>query len=246
MEYSLHIEGGYTPADIPMERLAEYLAALAKLLGERQCVHFTAVKSGSVAIHASVDIPAQAIVAERIRSVRGIAAPKDAIRAFETIDDLLRQDNATGSLRDRSNSVVIPFPGREKKLPPSFGPIRQACSLTGQLVRIGGKDSTIPVHLRDGDTVLTGLIADEDMARQLAAHYLGQTLRVHGIGTWLRDPYGCWKLERFKITGFDVLNDTPLADVVARLRAVRGSTWGDFPDPVAELLAERKTDGGQH
>ncbi|PZO63206.1 MAG: hypothetical protein DI498_13775 [Paracoccus denitrificans] len=156
-----------------MDRLGEYLQALAQFLGEKANVHLAEVKEGSVAVNVDVDAAAQLRVAERIQAANSPDAPKDLAKAFDVLDEMLRKDNATGSLRDWGERVIIPFPGIKRKLPPVFGPIRQEGSLTGQVVRVGGKDATIPVHLRDGDTVLTGLTANEDMARRLAHHYLG-------------------------------------------------------------------------
>lgn len=246
MDYSFHIDGSYDPTTIPMDRLGEYLQALAQLLGEKANVHFREVRDGSVALHAAVDSPAQVRVAERIEAANSPAPPKDIAKAVEMLDEMLRKDNASGSLRDGSDRVVIPFPGIEKKLPPVFGPIKQEGSLTGQVVRVGGKDATIPVHLRDGDTVLTGLTANEETARRLAHHYLGGIIRVHGTGTWVREANGVWRLVGFRINDFEALDGAPLADVIARLRAVRGSKWGEMPDPVAALLAVRNGDGETH
>ncbi|SIS86822.1 hypothetical protein [Paracoccus saliphilus] len=246
MEYSFHIEGSYHPETIPMDRLAEYLHALAQLLGEKPNVHFKEVTEGCVALHALVDSPAQTRVAGRIEAANSPAPPKDIVNSVETLDQMLRKDHATGSLRDGRDRVVIPFPGIEKQLPPVFGPIKQKGSLTGQVVRVGGTGDTIPVHLRDGQTPLTGLYTSEEAARQLAQHYLGGIVRVHGTGTWFRESNGVWRLDRFKIDSFEVLDDTPLSDVVARLRDVGGSKWGEVPDPVAALLAERNGDGETH
>lgn len=246
MEYSFHIEGSYDPETIPMDRLAEYLHALAQLLGEKANVHFKEVTEGCVALHAVIDSPAQVRVADRVEAANSPAPPKDIAKAVEALDEMLRKDNATGSLRDGSDCTVIRFPGVEKKLPPVFGPIKQEGSLTGQVVRVGGTGDTIPVHLRDGQTPLTGLFTGEDVARQLAHHYLGAAIRVHGLGTWYRESNGVWRLDKFRIDSFEVLDDAPLADVVARLRAVRGSKWGEVPDPVAALLAERNGDGETH
>lgn len=246
MEYSFHIEGSYGPQTIPMDRLGEYLQAFAQLLGEKHSVHFKEVTDGCVALHAVIDSPAQVRVADRVEAANSLAPPKDITKAVEVLDEMLRKDNASGSLRDGCDRVVIPFPGIDRKLPPVFGPVKQEGSLTGQVVRVGGKDATIPVHLRDGDTVLTGLTTNEDMARQLAHHYLGGIIRVHGTGTWVRESNGVWRLIGFKITDFEVLDDAPLGDVIARLRAVRGSKWGEVPDPVAALLAERNSDGETH
>lgn len=246
MEFSLHIEGSYDPETIPMDRLGEYLRALALLLGEKASVHLKEVTDGCVALHAKIDPAAQVRVAERVEAANHPLPPSEITKAVETLDEMLRRDNATGTLRDEHDRVVIAFPGIEKKLPPVFGPIKQEGSLTGQVVRVGGRDATIPVHLRDGDTILTGLTANEETARQLAKYYLGGTIRVHGTGTWFREANGVWRLQSFRITDFELLDDTPLEDMVARLRAVRGSKWGEVPDPVAALLAERSGDGETH
>lgn len=130
--------------------------------------------------------------------------------------------------------------------PTLFGPVRQDGTIDGQVIRVGGKDATIPVHLRDGAVVYTGLNASEDMARKIAHHLLGPTIRVHGTGSWLRQENGAWVLDSFKIADFEVLDAAPLGDVVARLRSVRGSDWGEVPNPVIELLEERHGGGESH
>lgn len=246
MEYSFHIEGSYDPKSIPMDRLGEYLQALAQLLGEKTNVHLAEVTEGCVALHVVIDSPARARVADRVEAANAPAPPKDVAKAVEALDEMLRKDNATGSLRDGDDRVVIPFPGIEKKLPPVLGPIKQEGFLTGQVVRVGGTGDSIPVHLRDGQTPLTGLYTGEETARQLAQHYLGAAIRVHGLGTWYREQNGVWRLDKFRIDSFEVLDDAPLTDVVARLRAVTGSRWGEVPDPVAALLADRNGDGELH
>jgi hypothetical protein len=246
VDYSFHIEDSYTPKTIPMERLGEYLTALAQLLGETANVHLGDVVDGCVALEAIIDTPAQVKVAERVKSVGSNAPIKDAQKAFEMLDELLRRDNATGSLRDAQDRVVIPFMGKDKRLPPVFGPFKQDGTLTGQVVRVGGKDATVPILLRDGSVYIHGITADEDMARRLAPYYLGPTIRIHGVGSWLREVDGTWKLKGFDVTGFEQLDEAPLGDVVSKLRAVRGSSWGDVPDPVAELLEDRRMDGASH
>jgi hypothetical protein len=246
MEYSFHIDGDYTPQTIPMDRLGDYLTALAKLLGEKTHVHFTEVQDGSVALHAAVDGPARVRVADRVQAANSAEPPKDLAKALEALDEMLRRDNATGSLRDGSDRVIIPFLGVQKKRPPVYGPIRQHGTLTGQVVRVGGTDASIPVHLRDGDTVLTGLVATEDIARRLAAHYLLDPIRVIGTGTWYREADGTWRMDAFKIEDFEELESASLVEVVARLRAARGSEWGALADPVGYLLNERHGDGGPH
>jgi hypothetical protein len=229
-----------------MERLAEYMKALAQLMGETSSVHLGKVTEGSVVLHAEIDRPAQIKVRERLGRLDGRSAPRDVAKAFVVLDEMLRRDNATGRLVEVGGAAIIPFPGRERPEPTVFGPFKQDGTLEGQVIRVGGKDETIPVHLRDGAIVHTGLIAGEEIARRIAQHLLGATIRVHGIGTWFREGDGSWLLKSFRITDFEVLDETPLDGVVARLRAVRGSGWRDVPDPVWELLEDRRGGADPH
>lgn len=237
--YQFTIDGAYRPDTLPMERLSLYLGALAKLLGEQDKVHFEAVWPGSAVLVASIDEPARPKVRERAERVRDGTGPQDAAQAFAELDTLLRKDNAKGRLVGDSGGVVIPFPGRERPTPLVYGPFRQDGTFDGQVIRIGGKDVTVPVHLRDGEVVHTGLYTTPEIARRLAQHYLGPTLRLHGAGAWLRGEDGSWRLQSFRVNDFEVLDEAPLADIIAALRAVEGSGWGNAPDPVAELMADR-------
>ena len=98
------------------------------------------------------------------------------------------------------------------------------------LIRIGGRDDTVPVHLQDSHTVHV-CNANRDMARQLAPYLYGTTLRVQGEGRWERDAEGAWLMKRFNITGFELLDDAPLGEVINQLQNVEGSGWKEVIDP---------------
>jgi hypothetical protein len=246
MEYRFTIADSFTPQTLPMERLAEYVAAFANLLGEKDNVHFRSIEPGSAVLVAVIDVPAQPKVRERVAAVRDGHGPSDARRAFADLDELLRKDNATGVLSHEAGEVIIPFPGRNRPERLVYGPFRQDGTIDGQLIRVGGKDETVPVHLRDGAIIHTGLICTPEIARRIAPHLYGPTLRVHGTGTWFRTGAGEWDLRSFRINEFEVLDDTPLLTVVRNLRKVKGSDWSEVPDPVRALLAERNGDEGAH
>lgn len=240
-EYRFKIDGSYTPATLPMGRLAEYVAALARFLGEGTQVHFRGVEAGSAVLVAHVDPPARLKVRDRFDRVRTGLGPKDADKAYADLDKLLRDDNATGLLLTDPLDNVIPFPGRTRPVPMVFGPFWQNGSLTGEVIRVGGKDETMPVNLREaGGEVLTGLYTkSKEIARQLARFLYGPIIRVHGTGKWLRNAEGVWQLEEFKITSIEELDDATLADVVERLRSAKGSQWRERANPVADVLADR-------
>lgn len=245
-EYRFRIADSYTPQTLPMERLADYVAAFAKLLGEKENVHFHGIETGSAVLVATIDVPAQPKVRDRLIALRDGHGPTDAQRAFADLDELLRKDNATGTVSSDTGAVVIPFPGRSRPEPMAYGPIRQDGTIDGQLIRIGGKDETVPVHLRDGAVIHTGLNCTPEIARKMAQHFGGPILRVHGKGTWFRTGNGEWELKGFRISDFEILDDARLLTVVDKLRKVEGSDWRGLPDPVRVLLEERHDEGTTH
>ncbi|MFZ1416574.1 MAG: hypothetical protein WAS73_18660 [Defluviicoccus sp.] len=245
-EYRFCIADRFTPETLPMERLAEYVAEFANLLGEKENVHFHSIEPGSAVLLARIDVPAQRKVRDRLVALRDGRGPSDAQKAFAALDEMLRKDNATGTVSSETADVVIPFLGRNRPQPLDYGPFRQDGTIDGQLIRVGGKDETVPVHLRDGGVIHTGLICTPAIARSIAPHLYGPILRVHGTGTWFRTGTGEWELKSFRISDYEVLDDAPLLTVVSNLRKVKGSDWSDLPDPVRALLAERHSDEGAH
>lgn len=237
--YQFTIDGAYSPATLPMERLAEYMAALAKLLGQSSEVHFQKVEPGSAVLVAAVDEPARPKVRDRTEKVRDGVAPQDAVKAYGELDNLLRKDNAKGRLVGAAGAVIIPFPGRDRVEQVSFGAVRQAGTIDGQLIRVGGTGDTIPVHLRDGDVVYTGLYTDVATSQRLADHYMKGPLRLSGTGVWMRSDEGNWTLDSFKVVDFVLLDDAPLTELVSALRSVGGNRWSEITDPIADLVAER-------
>lgn len=240
--FSFTIMGGYTPDTIPMERLGEYVAAVARIMGEESYVHLGPIEKGSVALRVLVDEPAQVRVQDRVQSIKTGMAPVDIRRQVEAVDEMLRRDNAYGTLAGQEGTV-IPFPGRNRPEPVVFGPFRQYGTIDGQVYRIGGKDASKHVNIRSARGDLSVLWANESVARGLLPHCWGGMLRFSGEGTWIRHGDGRWELKTFRIDDFQPLSDEPLSDVIARLRAVRGHELGD--DPVAAVLDERRGVDGE-
>ena len=222
------------PDTLPMARLAEYMGELARLLGRVDQVHFVRLEAGSTVLVQSVEPEAAPDVKERLHAVRQDNPPEDAAKAFTALNRYLADDNATGILQESGGTEVIRFPGREAPAPVTFGAFNQPGVLDGALIRIGGRDDTVPAHLRDGDTIHL-CNATREMARRLAVHLYGPPLRVQGNGRWEREAAGRWVMKRFNITSFVELDDAPLGEVARRLRDVEGSGWKEIEDPTAEL-----------
>ena len=240
-EYKFRIRG-LTPQTLPMRRLSEYMADLSVLLGSEESVHFVRLDEGSAVIVSQVESKDGPKVAERVRHVRDCTAPPDAMKAFQKIDLRLASDNARGELSEPEGGQVITFPGKDRSKPLDFDAFTQSGSLEGRVVRVGGRDETSHIILQDGDVTHTNLETTHELARELAAHYRGPNVRVHGNGRWKRLEDGGWQLIRFRINSFDVLDDAPLSDVVERLRGVPGNNWKELPDPFNEAWKLRKGD----
>lgn len=240
-EYRFVIGAG-SPETLPMARLAQYMANLAQLFGEDEGVHFVRLEAGSTALVQTIGPEALPKVRARIHAIAQDRPPRGAAGAIVKLNDLLAEDGTTGSLRESGGAEVFHFPGRERSRSPTFGPFKQAGFLDGVLVRVGGTDDTVPVHLQDGD-ILHICNATRDMARRLALHLYDTALRVHGEGHWERDSESVWQMRRFDIASFETLDEAPLGAIVAQLREVPGNGWKNVVDPAAEL--RRLRDDGE-
>jgi hypothetical protein len=243
-EYRLKIDV-FTIPSLPMARLAEYMAELAKLLGEQNLVHFSHLEPGSAVLVSKIEAAAIPKVNERLERIRDGSAARDAVHAYKALDTLLAKDNAIASLTEDSGAEVIAFPGRNRPKPLRYGPFREDGSLDGTVIRIGGRDDTIPVLLRDAEGAEYPCQTTLELSKQLAAHYRSATVRVHGSGKWVREENGTWTLQQFDISSFEVLDDLSLADVVDCLRTVDGGDWGADAS-VGDALGLRREEGSAH
>ena len=227
---------------LPMARLAEYMTDLAGLFGHTESVHFDRLEAGSTVLVQHVERHADAGVRERLDAAQRHDVPDEIAKPVADIDQKLAADMATGSLQEAGGAEILRFPGRERPEMASFGPFRQDGTLDGVLIRVGGKDETVPVHLDDHGTIHR-CNATREIARQLAPHLFGGPLRVHGNGRWERQHPGNWVLLRFDIRHFEPLDDKPLTEVVEQLQQTEGSGWRDISDPAAVLRRLREGAG---
>jgi hypothetical protein len=223
-EYQFKIDA-YSPDTMPMARLAQYMAELADLLGERTNVHFRRLTKGSTILNARIDREATPKVRDRVAGVRAGDAPAEPMRAYNALNRLLRDDNAVGVLRDAaSRGIIVRFPGREVA-EEKFSSIRQQGSIDGIVTGIRGKDDTIHITINSEGQQVSGCETTRAIAKQLGAK-LFEPVRLFGRGRWSRDADGVWALLTFKIESFDALQDIPLTSALAELRAIP-TEWGD-------------------
>jgi hypothetical protein len=219
-EFEFYI-GAYSPATMPMARLAEYMAQLATMLGEPTSVHFVKLKRGSTRIVHKVQAEAVPKVRERVRAVRQGDAPRDSLRAYDTVNRMLRDDNGVGALKEApdtaTEAIIIQFPGiqsSEEKFT-----IQERGTIDGEIVRVGGLNRWVPILIETNGEAVSGCWADRIMAKRLAQR-LFEPVRLTGNGKWDRNADGKWTLREFAIEGFEPLSDEPLSEALSRIRAI--------------------------
>lgn len=247
-EYQLWIDA-YSPETIPMERLAAYLAAFAKLLGHTTSVHFSRVESGSTAPVALVQREAAPKVLARVVRAGKPDAANDERAAFREINELARLDNAVATLfrvpPSGDKSEVLQFPGRNTPRKSKFGPFKEPAVVVGELVRVGGKDLSAHASLVDAEGKSWSCQIRKDLAQRMAP-YLYCSLRVTGEARWERDEEGVWILLSFKVADFEALPDDDLIEGVRKLRGLRDSDWSLSKDIDGEVRSARGIEDGLH
>lgn len=223
--------GAWTPATLPLSRLNAYLDELIVLFGHADHVHLTCIAPGSAVPKFAVDYAWAPKVRDRLQCANRLDAPSDVRRARDRINRLLRDDNATGSLREIGGAKILVFKGRDT-------PINQEALVTeagvvdGVVVRVGGKDETVPVLVETDGRDYVHCTTSRERARALGHHLFGAELRLTGRGQWRRDADGVWTLEKFLIEAFTELRGTALVETADALRAVEGSGWAELDDPL--------------
>ncbi len=219
---------GFTPATLPATRLAQYLLDLNALFGSAEKVHFLRLGKGSAQIIQWAEEKALPAIRQRVTAAKMNKAnqPPEITAAYERLNSRLVEDNSVGQLRI-GREKVLEFPGKGTEAERIIGPVTQNEYLDGQLVRVGGVDESIPVHLREDGKIYYCTTSDVATARKLGSYLYGQTIRVFGIAYWYREGNGKWRLDRFKVENFEPLEDVPLPEAVDRLRSIPHDDWDE-------------------
>lgn len=238
--YTLRIKGSH-PNKLPLDRLALYLAEMAKLLGEKELVHLDRVAVGSAALRAWAEPEAALSVSERVSLAISHSddADQEAIKALSRINDLLSQDGKKGELKNPSGAVIYPFPGKKKVKENNEIVLDQESTVTGRVIKIGGRDDTIPLLLKDSDGAeYRCTIKGEGLAREISSHYLGDPIEVSGKGRWRRTIDGRWILENLTVTSWSALSTD--WDAAYELMGKLASGWKDVADIEGRCAEIRK------
>lgn len=240
--YTFRIDA-YTPQTIPMARLAEYMAVLAAMLGEKDSVHFHSLEPGSTKLLSRIEKEAAPKVRDNVNSAQSEDGKPDVVKAYKQANDMLRKDNAAATL-ERCGENVLEFPGRKLPRPPKLGPFNQGVEKDGVLVRVGGVDKSAHATIEDNNSETWSFEVTRELAVELAHHLFGKPLRLTGTGRFFRDEEAQWQHSALKAASFEVLNSDSLVAVVDRIRQLPGDIWK--PDPIAVLRSLRDDQDERH
>lgn len=218
-EFRLKIEA-YTPETMPMQRLAEYLAQFALMLGESAAVHFVRLEEGSTSIVHRIQREAIPKVKARTASIRRGLGPRDSVRAYRRINRMLRDDNGSAVWKEeKTEAEIVVFPGISDAEEVITG-IAQHGSIDGEVVRVGGLQKAVPIMLKCEHDELSGCWASKAVAKALGGR-LFEPVRLFGTGRWNRNDEGKWKLDYFRVDSFVTLRDAPLSAALNEIRALQ-------------------------
>lgn len=227
-----------TPESLPMARLIEYLAELAKLFGNKEHVHFMKVVRGSAAPAILVDSAAAPKVHSRLRSASSANPSIELAKTIANLNTLLRDDNAFGDLHAPGGAKIIQFPGKKEVLDDEVV-ISEAGSIEGQLIRLGGKDETAHATIEVEPGRWENFALGRSLAKELARHLYGDDIRVFGKGKWRRSTQGGWILDSFTAERFENIGNSDLVQTMRQLCDLQENAWHELDDPLGELQRMR-------
>ena len=222
-------DGGLSPQTTPLGEIGEYCKKLSQLLSGREIKEtdllFDDIVEGCTCIS--------------IRTAK-------TVQISAMLPGLTDEDYAPllESLKKHGRYAELAYGDFKKELLPEPDgdaeyEIFQEEVFRGEVIRIGGKDHTVPFTLRTDNGELHLNLRDRDTAVRMAAH-LFQYIECSGSG-WLRlgkDGFRWLPVpKKFYIDSFTVLEDDD--DWLERFQAV-DSDWRRVQDPMALLDEMRK------
>lgn len=220
---------GKSPAEFPMERLAEYMRLYAKLLGGENHPVFSHLEDKSTALVA--DTPASRATQTDQRLRQATNDPKfEAYKYIKFIEtEMSKDDIPSAELKDSKNNVIYLFKPAEVSITHT---VIQSARIDGEIVGVVGADDTMHVSVREYNGRVIKLLADIATGRELAIHLRIGTVRLQTFGTWNRTEHG-WvpDSKKCKIQDFLLLEDIDVVTIFNQLRSIPNNGWNNIPDP---------------
>lgn len=229
--FTLRIDGeNLSPTTFPMERLAEYMAIFAKLIGADNQPVFKEVSKGS----ACLDITVPALWETRTEQSLLRAANDPSYKNHKYINQLeghlLKDGYKSAELLNARKQLICVVKPQDVKITHS---VWQEDEIDGEITGVRGIDDTMHIEIRDGTGLVSNLVCkDLDLALKIAQQHLRRgTVRLFVDGKWNRTAKG-WKADakQCEVTGYESLSNAPLTQIMDELRQIPGNGWREIGD----------------
>jgi hypothetical protein len=231
--FSLRIKG-FTPDNLPLGRMGEYVSALAELIGDDVQASFERVTKGSAQLKIKISDDDADLAISKIKTASCADEGSSARRGYEKIQSLLASDRTSAEFRPQKGAVILKFPGAPKNVL-RLAMIKEAGEINGRIIKVGGRDDSIPVSLRTPDGKIINCTANVEMALKLK-RYLLEPIDVIllGEGKWKRTESGAWETVEFRIIEVSEMTFEDFDTELAKVRSA-GSGWDGVEDVDGEL-----------
>lgn len=235
--FSLRIKG-FTPDNLPLGRMGEYVSALAELIGDDVEASFERVTKGSAQLKIKISDDDVEMAINKIRSAPNADEGSSTRRGYEKIQSLLASDKTSAEFRPVNGAIILKFPGAPKNVL-RLAMLREAGEINGRIIKVGGRDETIPVSIRTPDGGIVNCTANVEMARKLKRYLLEPIdIILSGEGKWQRTESGAWEVIEFKILDVSEIDFNDFDSELEKVRA-EGSGWDNVNDVDGELARLR-------
>lgn len=230
--YALKIRG-CNPANLSMDKFAEYVREFSILLGNDSGIRFAGLVKGSAVLRAYVSGQAEQAVQVRLLQAKTLPESPAADQA-QKVGRILGRDGFRAELLDRENNKVLEFNtavAANEAMKEVV--VQDSGTIDGVVVGIEGADDTVHVRLRDMDGLEARVIfRDLAQAREMAHRFRGAPVRVHVHGTWKRSPDGVWATNKVYVDHFEDLDEESALEIFEKLRSIPGNGWSDIENPL--------------
>jgi hypothetical protein len=229
--YTFRVQN-FTPETMPFGRLVEYHAEIKKMLGVANNLHLTDVFDGSQGNRFRVDFNYQAALQNRIAELNAGTAPKNAAKAQDTLNAMLKMEFTSADFVDNLGQNVIALPGKGLDSPSSIR-MRYAATFMGELYHIAGTKDDVKIRI---STEVYGVVfcaTTRDIDKGLC-DFLFEDIKVSGRETWTRNELEKWNIDDFSITDFASVKRESLRRYIDEIRSI-GINW---PNNILKNLRE--------
>ena len=228
---------GYTPETMPLDRLLEYLQQLMTILGQPSDLHLVGIERSSTKPVLVMPYHAAVKAKQRARETWEGGGSVKARKAYQKIRRMVSDDGGKPATLATNMGTILEFPGVDLGADQEIQSMRQATSVSGELLRVGGDGEFDQILIKDfSGEIISGCFATKDVAKQLA-QCLHEQVRLNGIASWHRNRSGIWEISRLKVQTFETLETESLSEVLGQIHATT-SAWPN--DLTEQLLAMRK------